>query len=183
MFENHSIICPSSRGKIKALVLKVTHLSEAPQGWCQVRVWLMVCGVCATIAEPAPNHRRAMASPCAAASITLGDAIQTISFTEVKWFVKTTWVLRQLCSINSLTKISRIDSHFHQVIQIIRYRGKIVRRIIRSQLRSQCSFLWQIFFILNQKGWPAISKLQPLSLFISLLLMLKKAFDNVRIEI
>ena len=104
IFENHSIICPSSRGKIKALVLKVTHLSEAPQGWCQVRVWLMVCGVCATIAEPAPNHRRAMASPCAAASITLGDAIQTISFTEVKWFVKTTWVLRQLCSIKSLTK-------------------------------------------------------------------------------
>ena len=103
MFENHSIICPSSRGKIKALVLKVTHLSEAPQGCCQVRVWLMVCGVWATIAEPAPNHRRAMASPCVSASITKGDAIQTISFTEVKWFVKTTWVLRQLCSINSLT--------------------------------------------------------------------------------
>ena len=33
------------------------------------------------------------------------------------------------------------------------------------------------------KGWLAIAKLKPLSLFISLLLMLKKAFDNVEIEI
>ena len=33
------------------------------------------------------------------------------------------------------------------------------------------------------KGWLAIiAKLKPLSLFISLLLMLKKAFDNVKIE-
>ena len=32
------------------------------------------------------------------------------------------------------------------------------------------------------KGWQAIAKLKPLSLFIYLLLMLKKAFDNVRIE-
>ena len=29
-----------------------------------------------------------------------------------------------------------------------------------------------------QKGWLVIAKLKPLSLFISLLLMLKKAFDN-----
>ena len=33
-----------------------------------------------------------------------------------------------------------------------------------------------------RKGWLAIAKLKPLSLFISLSLMLKKAFDNVRIE-
>ena len=32
------------------------------------------------------------------------------------------------------------------------------------------------------KGWLAIGKLKPLSLFISLLLMLKKAFDNAKIE-
>ena len=32
------------------------------------------------------------------------------------------------------------------------------------------------------KGWLAIAKLKPLSLFISLLLMLKKAFYNVKIE-
>ena len=70
---------------------------------CVSDSWCVVCGPQSQI-EPAPNHRRTMASPCAAASITLGDAIQTISFTEVKWFVKTTWVLRQLCSINSLTK-------------------------------------------------------------------------------
>ena len=30
----------------------------------------------------------------------------------------------------------------------------------------------------SQKGWLAIAKLKPLSLFISLLLMLKKALDN-----
>ena len=30
----------------------------------------------------------------------------------------------------------------------------------------------------NSKGWLAIAKLKPLSLFISLLLMLKKALDN-----
>ena len=31
----------------------------------------------------------------------------------------------------------------------------------------------------HRKGWLGIAKLKPLSLFISLLLMLKKAFDNV----
>ena len=35
---------------------------------------------------------------------------------------------------------------------------------------------------LKVKGWLAIAKLKPLSLFISQLLMLKKAFDNVKIE-
>ena len=34
----------------------------------------------------------------------------------------------------------------------------------------------------SQKGLLAIAKLKPLSLFISLLLMLKKALDNVKIE-
>ena len=32
------------------------------------------------------------------------------------------------------------------------------------------------------KGWLKIAELKPLSLFISLLLMLKKAFDNVKVE-
>ena len=32
------------------------------------------------------------------------------------------------------------------------------------------------------QGWLAIAKLKPLSLFISLLSMLKKAFGNVKIE-
>ena len=35
---------------------------------------------------------------------------------------------------------------------------------------------------MNFKGWLAIAKLKPLSLFISILLMLKKALDNVKIE-
>ena len=34
----------------------------------------------------------------------------------------------------------------------------------------------------DAKGWLAIAKLKPLSLFISLLSMLKKAFYNVKIE-
>ena len=34
----------------------------------------------------------------------------------------------------------------------------------------------------RKKGWLATAKLKPLSLFISLLSMLKKAFDNVKIE-
>ena len=35
---------------------------------------------------------------------------------------------------------------------------------------------------LVHKGWLAIEKLKPLSLFISLLSMPKKAFDNVKID-
>ena len=34
----------------------------------------------------------------------------------------------------------------------------------------------------NGKGWLAIAKLKPLSLFISILSILKKALDNVRIK-
>ena len=36
------------------------------------------------------------------------------------------------------------------------------------------------YFRFYSKGWLAIAKLKPLPLFISLLLMLKKAFDNVK---
>ena len=35
---------------------------------------------------------------------------------------------------------------------------------------------------INLKGWLAIAKLKPFSLFIYLLLMLKKALDNVKME-
>ena len=35
---------------------------------------------------------------------------------------------------------------------------------------------------ISPKGWLAIAKLKPLSLFISLLLMLKKTFGNVKLE-
>ena len=47
---------------------------------------------------------------------------------------------------------------------------------------------WQIYRLkknqgkVDLKGWLAIAKLKPLSLFISLLSMPKKAFDNVKIE-
>ena len=34
----------------------------------------------------------------------------------------------------------------------------------------------------HTKGWLPIAKLEPFSLFISLLFMIRKAFDNVKIE-
>ena len=43
-------------------------------------------------------------------------------------------------------------------------------------------FLLDILLWRDHKGWLAIAKLKPLSLFISLLSMPKKAFDNVKIE-
>ena len=39
-----------------------------------------------------------------------------------------------------------------------------------------------LYFTLESKGWLAIAKLKPHSLFISLLSMLKKAFYDVKIE-
>ena len=48
-----------------------------------------------------------------------------------------------------------------------------------------CVFLMRTCYRLikiRQKGWIAIAKLKPLSLFISVLLMLKKALDNVKME-
>ena len=48
-----------------------------------------------------------------------------------------------------------------------------------------CVFLMRTCYLLikiRQKGWIAIAKLKPLSLFISVLLMLKKALNNVKME-
>ena len=48
-----------------------------------------------------------------------------------------------------------------------------------------CVFLMRTCYRLikiRQKGWITIAKLKPLSLFISVLLMLKKALDNVKME-
>ena len=48
-----------------------------------------------------------------------------------------------------------------------------------------CVFLMRTCYRLikiRQKGWIAIAKLKPLSLFISVLLILKKALDNVKME-
>ena len=56
------------------------------------------------------------------------------------------------------------------------------RNIFVNPLRMK-SFCHQFeWVILISKGWLAIAKLKPLSLFISLLSMPKKAFDNVKIE-
>ena len=46
-------------------------------------------------------------------------------------------------------------------------------------LHKNCRFL---IIALVYKGWLTIAKLKPLSLLNSLLLMLKKAFDNFKIE-
>ena len=48
--------------------------------------------------------------------------------------------------------------------------------------KSEKSIRGSSFFLAIYKGWLAIAKLKPLSLFISLSLMLLEAFDNVRIE-
>ena len=50
--------------------------------------------------------------------------------------------------------------------------------LIKGKLYKRNDKLDQMFL----KGWLAIAKLKPLSLFISLLSMPKKAFDNVKIE-
>ena len=47
--------------------------------------------------------------------------------------------------------------------------------------RRNGKFTFSIKHATNQKGWLAIAKLIPLSLFISLLSMIKKAFYNVEI--
>ena len=64
--------------------------------------------------------------------------------------------------------------------------------ITQTEMRPWCRALGITFPVakqdnlpqlkVNQKGWLAIAKLKPLSLFISLLSMLKKAFVNVKIE-
>ena len=67
-------------------------------------------------------------------------------------------------------KRGRVKMDFETEIRF----GSDVQKIIIISIsrRAICEFL---------KGWLAIAKLKPLSLFISLLLMLKKAFDNVKI--
>ena len=47
---------------------------------------------------------------------------------------------------------------------------------------TENQLILSITFVFFDKGLLAIAKLKPLSLFISLLLMLKKALDNVKIE-
>ena len=49
---------------------------------------------------------------------------------------------------------------------------------------SRVEDVWSVSFraLEKSKGWLANAKLRPLSLFIALLLMLKEAFDNARIE-
>ena len=95
--------------------LKRQNQSACPQGHPPIRgPTRMVPSACLTHGawcvshnrrtSPKPSEGHGLAMRFGLHSITQGDAIQTISYTEVKWFVKTTWVLRQLCSINSLTK-------------------------------------------------------------------------------
>ena len=51
-----------------------------------------------------------------------------------------------------------------------------------QNLVAKFSLLAKSPLLTPSKGWLAIAKLKPLLLFISLLLMLKKAFYNVKIE-
>ena len=56
---------------------------------------------------------------------------------------------------------------------------------IWSEFQEQgCLKTWLLspFQTILHKGWLALAKLKPLSLFISLLLILKEAFDNVTMQ-
>ena len=61
--------------------------------------------------------------------------------------------------------------HLNEPSKEVDGRGKLVTRLAPLSLH--------VGDALRQKGWLAIAKLKSLSLFISLLLMLKKAFDNI----
>ena len=55
----------------------------------------------------------------------------------------------------------------------------------RAELRNGATIWVQVSIIISHfdlKGWLAIAKVKPLLLFISLLLMLKKEFDNIELE-
>ena len=65
----------------------------------------------------------------------------------------------------------------------------LIKKILFLSLKIcffQYTLLIEIWYVvvafLVPKGWLAIAKLKPLSLFISLLSMPKKAIDNVKIE-
>ena len=53
---------------------------------------------------------------------------------------------------------------------------------LESEVELEKCFFCSILGELKLKGWLAIAKLIPLSLFIPLLLMPNEAFDNVKIE-
>ena len=64
------------------------------------------------------------------------------------------------------------------------YTNEIAEFKICEPIVSLCDWLGKlsrVMFNENLKGWLAIAKLIPLSLFISLLLMPNEAFDNVEI--
>ena len=51
-----------------------------------------------------------------------------------------------------------------------------------SRVQKEIFMYFTLYVPVHSKGWLAIAKLKPLSLFIALLSMLKKAFYNVKIE-
>ena len=71
-------------------------------------------------------------------------------------------------------RVKMRDSPSHSSANVVNvasgWGGQII--LNRTKLKD-CNF---------HKGWLAIAKLKPLSLFISLFLILEKEFDNVKIE-
>ena len=72
--------------------------------------------------------------------------------------------------------------HFENCIKSILEANVESNRTINGLLQRRQYSNTGFLFILGHKGWLAITKLIPLSLFISLLLMPNEAFDNVKIE-
>ena len=74
--------------------------------------------------------------------------------------------------------IKRVDRESPMTLLLEGFRDS---RIANSTANNYQALDTAISRILENKGWPAIAKLKPNSLLISLLSMLKKAFYNVKI--
>ena len=59
---------------------------------------------------------------------------------------------------------------------------RIAQKTDNCNFEKKCILYAEMQIFHFSKGWLAIAKLKPLSLFILLLLMLKKVFDSVKIE-
>ena len=71
--------------------------------------------------------------------------------------------------------LAKYNNKYVQIPLLLPVEEKLLKR--EKSQTAEASTHWMIRPI-HWKGWLAIAKLKPLSLFISLLLMLKKALDN-----
>ena len=97
-------------------------------------------------------------------------------------------VLQSRQNSNSNQSISCILIYFsiseQSELELVEEAGELGQGSNEMDHRMGCGSTEQFWteFLPICKGWLAIAKLKPLSLFISLLTMLKKAIDNVKIK-